>query len=411
MAGGKVVGTFDYGGVEVSSRSVASGTIAESGGQETVDSGGTIAGIDIEPGGAATVLQGATLSGHIVDDGTLTFATPSGGVGGVDLTSIINGAGAVVFAGGASTLGNGSHLGVASVSLMNSASVTLDTSLTIEGALTLAQGTTLDVTAGQALNLWGQPAILAGTITGAGKLFITTAVSLGGLVLGGSMRWNNAGTATQSGATVLGNSGGAAALIDNYAGATYDIVTDTGITTLVAGAGYFTNQGLFEKTGDSGISTIGVTVANTGTIAVSSGTLDLAGALTQNGALEIDGAATLKIDGLVHGAQTVTFTGSGGDLDIGRISGFPTTLSGFASGDEIDLAAFKFRSGETMSFVENKARTQGVLTISDGALHASLALFGQYVAAGFKLASDGAAGTEITFTAPPVADLHLAAHH
>jgi hypothetical protein len=38
-------------------------------------------------------------------------------------------------------------------------------------------------------------------------------------------------------------------------------------------------------------------------------------------------------------------------------------------------------------------------------------LFGQYQAAGFKLSSDGAAGTTITYVPPPASHLEIAAGH
>ena len=62
------------------------------------------------------------------------------------------------------------------------------------------------------------------------------------------------------------------------------------------------------------------------------------------------------------------------------------------------LTAFAFGGALKHSFVENKAKTKGVLTVTDGALNASITLFGQYVA-GFHFAKDGA-GTAITYSAP-----------
>ena len=40
--------------------------------------------------------------------------------------------------------------------------------------------------------------------------------------------------------------------------------------------------------------------------------------------------------------------------------------------------------------------TSGTLTVTSGALQASVTLFGSYIAANFKLAGDGAAGTMVT---------------
>jgi hypothetical protein len=54
--------------------------------------------------------------------------------------------------------------------------------------------------------------------------------------------------------------------------------------------------------------------------------------------------------------------------------------------------------GAKLSFQENAARTRGTLTITDGALKATVLLFGQFVAQGFTLSADGAGGTAITYT-------------
>jgi len=48
--------------------------------------------------------------------------------------------------------------------------------------------------------------------------------------------------------------------------------------------------------------------------------------------------------------------------------------------------------------------------VTDGALKATITLFGQYVAAGFHLTHNAAGGTTITYTAP-AAHLELAGSH
>lgn len=89
----------------------------------------------------------------------------------------------------------------------------------------------------------------------------------------------------------------------------------------------------------------------------------------------------------------------------------PLSISGFKATDTLDLTNFRFQTTNTLSFVENAAKTSGVLTISNGALHASVTLFGQHIAGGFHLAPDRAAGTAITYTTMSAAHLDLAAHH
>jgi hypothetical protein len=94
---------------------------------------------------------------------------------------------------------------------------------------------------------------------------------------------------------------------------------------------------------------------------------------------------------------SVTFAGAGGKLSVAA-STAALTFSGFKAGDKLDLARFKFTAAEKLSFVENKSKTKGTLTITSGKLTATVTLFGQYVAGGFYLASDGATGTTVTYS-------------
>jgi hypothetical protein len=52
-----------------------------------------------------------------------------------------------------------------------------------------------------------------------------------------------------------------------------------------------------------------------------------------------------------------------------------------------------------------------VLTITDGTSVIAVTLFGQYVAAGFHAAANGAGGTAITYTTPVAAHVDLAVDH
>ena len=54
--------------------------------------------------------------------------------------------------------------------------------------------------------------------------------------------------------------------------------------------------------------------------------------------------------------------------------------------------------------------TSGTLTVTEGAMKATVTLFGQYVAAGFQTITDGAVGSVISYsTVPPGSSLVLAA--
>jgi hypothetical protein len=61
----------------------------------------------------------------------------------------------------------------------------------------------------------------------------------------------------------------------------------------------------------------------------------------------------------------MTFGGHG-DLAIAPTKAVALTVFGFELPDTPDLSAFKYAKTEKLSFAENKAKTQGVPTITDG---------------------------------------------
>ena len=64
-------------------------------------------------------------------------------------------------------------------------------------------------------------------------------------------------------------------------------------------------------------------------------------------------------------------------------------------GGMLDLASIAFGSGTSLSYTSSGPG--GTLTVTSGGTSLSVALFGQYAAAGFGLASDGNGGTMITY--------------
>jgi hypothetical protein len=179
-----------------------------------------------------------------------------------------------------------------------------------------------------------------------------------------------------------------------------------------------TNQGTGVIAG-AGI--ISGNMLNVGTIEAAGGTLDVLGEILNPGGyyppppgkLKIDAGATLKLENFVQGGQTVVFNGANANLALISPQTFGAGISGFASGDGIDLTSFGFSSSETVAFTENSSNTQGTLTVTDGTSQINLVLFGQYVSSGFQLASDGQVGTTITYTPTPAAQepTLVAAHH
>jgi hypothetical protein len=128
---------------------------------------------------------------------------------------------------------------------------------------------------------------------------------------------------------------------------------------------------------------------------VSDGTLELKGAITGTGSDTISGAATLQFDSTVAAGQTVTFSGSGGTLDLTSPQGFSGAIKDFdlggATNDAIDI-------GSGWSFTgASEGATSTTLGFAEGGTSISLVLQGTY-AGTFNHAAI-ASGTQITYTA------------
>jgi hypothetical protein len=144
---------------------------------------------------------------------------------------------------------------------------------------------------------------------------------------------------------------------------------------------FISNSGLFEKTGGSGTSAIAPQLLNKGRVLVSSGTLDLEGAVSGKGTDTISGASTLEFDSTVGGGQTIDF--SGGALDLLDPQGFSAKIAGFASPDMVQLAG----DWNFSSFSETGNGMMGNLTLSSGGTTNTFHFLGDYTASDFSIAS------------------------
>ena len=122
-----------------------------------------------------------------------------------------------------------------------------------------------------------------------------------------------------------------------------------------------------------------------------------------SGGAALDGltisGGTAVISGTMAAGQAVTFAGTGGDLVLWNLPDFAAVISGFGTGDQVDLGGFAFSSsGETLTFTEAGSNTSGTLTVVDGGKTASLTLAGSYATSDFMLANDGVGGTFVKFT-------------
>jgi hypothetical protein len=163
----------------------------------------------------------------------------------------------------------------------------------------------------------------------------------------------------------------------------------------------FVNDGRWFVNGENVV--IGSAFTNNGAIEVTNNILEIKQAATGTGSYQINKNGTLAFDGNTSRGSAILFYGVGGTLQIGSTSGFAAGyIGGFAQGDSIDLKKFAYSSSIQMSYANNK------LVVTAGTQTATLHLVGNYSAASFVAASDGATGTVITYNAPTPAAV---AHH
>jgi hypothetical protein len=341
--------------------------------------------------GAFSQGLGSTLSISSADTLSLTRAA--------SLSGTTSGAGRLALKGGSATIDPGATISVSNWSISGSGTdVTLDESLNYAGSFSEGAGDTFVLSGGHLL-LSGATTFTGGTVDGSNILFTVGTTTVSGLTIGGTVEWENTKTVNQSGGNVtLGDNIAAdEAILFNTSAATYDILDDSGIGLGASMASFIKNTGLFEKTGGTGTSVIAPAVTNTGTIEVTGATLDMQGAVAGTGADEISGSSTLEFDSTVAAGQTVSFTGSGGTLDLTAPQGFSGKVSGFdtvGANDTIQVASPWVFSG----FTENKAGTQGTLGFANGSSDISLTLLGDYNPANFVAQTQTNGSALITYT-------------
>jgi hypothetical protein len=278
--------------------------------------------------------------------------------------------------------------------------VTLDEAPTYFGVFSEGDDSALTLTGGTVLA--GNATFSGGTVNGSHTLFTEATTSVSGLTIGGTVNWDNTRTVNQSGGNVtIGDSSGATAYMTNALGGIYDIADNSGIGLGTSTASSITNNGLFEKTGGTGPSVIAPKLGNFGTIAVTSGTLDLQGVLSGTGKDNVSGGATLEADSTVGAGQTFVYAASStgefalDDLDVGGKSLFGGTISGFAQGDSLEVGGF----GTGTTFVyKTIGSNSGYLQLTDGQLKANIDFSGANYNTGSFTPTTTPSGTLFTYS-------------
>jgi uncharacterized repeat protein (TIGR03803 family) len=250
--------------------------------------------------------------------------------------------------------------------------ITVNSPLTVTGNFSLASGIfsgTGAVTIGGSANRWtgGEIDLGSGGFTNEGTL---TAVTAGGdlVVTGAGTLTNSHGIRETGGGAVLLEDG---ATLLNAGGATYAIEGNGDIAA--SGGGAVVNAGTLEKSKGGGTSTIATTsLDNTGAVAVASGTLNVAAAVTQVSGNTLT-AGTWAVTGspTVHAKLHITsagrYTTLGGAAAV-MLDGPNTSFPNLLGLVRIDSgASFRLLGGASFTTVR-PLRNKGGLTLGPGSV-------------------------------------------
>ncbi len=288
---------------------------------------------------------------------------------------------------GAATLSSGATIAAPAFTLTGSSTaLTLAEILTYSGSFSADAGSTISISSGDTLTLTGTDNFAGGTTSGSGALDANGTTTVAGLTIGGTTTFSDGGTLTESGgSTTLGDASGDVAKLTIASTGTWDILDNSGIARGKSTSSAITNHGLLEKTGGTDTSVITPKVTNDGTVLVSSGTLELKGAVSGKGTDTISGASTLEFGAGVSSAATlgdqdIGFTG-GGTLHLLAPTSFYGEISDFAAGDTVELLGSWAFSGIS------EAAGVTTLTLASGSTTHGFEFAGDYTQSNFSITS------------------------
>ena len=404
----------------------ASGTAVSSGGFQDILAGGLASNATINNGG--NQYDFGTASDATVDSGGYQFVEASGAASGTTLSGgyqFVYGSasGTVLSSGGFQDILAG---GTASSTTVNSGGVQYDYGT--------ASGTTLSgsqyvfgsaIASGTVVSTGGIQDILAGgsassatinsggnqydfgtasstTVDSGGYQFIEASGTASNTTLSGGYQYVNGSVS----GTVLSNggfqdilSGGTANNTTiNSGGIQYDYGAASGTT--LGGSQYVYGSASGTVVSSGGVQdilaggTASSTTIDSGGYQVVDAGGTISGATISGGTLELQNGANT-------GGSTIDFA-SGGLLKLDGTGTYNMLVAGFTSPtDVIDLTSINYASAK-ISFTEASNDTSGTLSVTDGTHTANITLLGQYTAASFTSASNGAGG--ISIVDPPITE-------
>jgi hypothetical protein len=202
----------------------------------------------------------------------------------------------------------------------------------------------------------------SGNLSGSGRIIIepgaslqfdapsTQSPSLSGRTLenGGTIQWTGTGN--------LGINSGA--VITNRPGALFHVQNAASLLASVVG-GRIDNAGVFRKSANSGMTTVGSSIGfnNSGTVEIETGTLSLGGGGAHSGSFDVPGG-TLVFAGGTHTANASSSISGAGQF---AVSAGIVTLAG-----PVNLRGSHTFSGGTANFTGNTICTNNTISFSNG---------------------------------------------
>ena len=248
---------------------------------------------------------------------------------------------------------------------------------------------------GNTLTLAGIASLEAGSIQGAGTVVVNGPAIIGqgpslgqpiSLIQGAQLILNGS---TEQNGTLAMTGGSSSPTLTIGAGSTYALdpgacigVPSSSVVGTVVVAGTLSALG-------AGNSTVTAAVVDNKLIRVSNGDLSFMGPVSGTGSIVIGSGGTVELNATSAENIGISFVAGGGILSLAHPDVFASTITGFASGDVIELQGFAFNditpvvsgnsvtlteaSGQSITLNFNTAQSATHLTLGEGA-HGGLAL-------------------------------------
>ncbi|MGI4764569.1 MAG: S8 family serine peptidase [Janthinobacterium lividum] len=169
------------------------------------------------------------------------------------------------------------------------------------------------------------------------------------------------------------------------------LITQGASVTIQAGATLDLEGRITDEAGASITALVGSAVVNNAAVTAIGPLIDVQGGLTGTGTITLEDATTVNLEGTVSSGQTIAYADVDGRLEIADPNGFAGAITGFTSGDLLDVTSV------VASSVAYNASTQ-TLSLLDASGNVLTALHNVQAAAGtLVVADDGQGGTTISY--------------